>query len=211
MRRATIPLCALGAAALLLGALAPAPASAQVRLLPQVGLYAPVSDLGSVTGVQEARSFGERESSFAYGVAAEIGPPDGTTFRVTGLYGTDGEVPVGGVGCTAAACEVRSTVLSLTGSVVLRPIPRIVLVQPYIVAGGGLKRYDYDFGSDTSVREALGDDANELTGQLGVGVDWTLGIVNGTLELSDHVSGSVLEDGGDTQHDFFLTLGLYLG
>lgn len=207
MRSAT----SLAASALLLGFVLPAGSSAQLRILPQAGLYAPVSDLGSVSTVDGARTVGERESSFAYGAALELGPADGTTFRITGLYGSDGELPVGDVGCTSAECSVRSTVVNLTGSVVLRPIPRLVLVQPYLVAGGGLKRYDYDFDGDTSLRDALGDDANELTGQLGVGADWTLGIINGTVEISDFVSGSVLDDGGDTQHDFFVTVGLYIG
>lgn len=211
MNRPLRSLVSLALSAFLLCLLLPADGSAQLRLLPQVGLYAPVSDVGTVGTGDGARTIGSRESSFAYGLAAELGSADGTNFRLTVLYGTDGEVPGADIGCTGATCEARSTVINLTGSFILRPLPRIVLVQPYLVAGGGLKRYDYDFEGDTSLRDTLGDDANKLTGQLGVGADWTLGILNGTVEISDFVSGAILEDGGDTQHDFFLTIGVYLG
>ncbi len=189
----------------------PAAADAQLRLVPQAGLYAPVSDLGTVNTVDGARSVGTRDASFAYGLGAELGNPQGTSVRLTGLLGSGSEVPVGGVGCTGSACDARSTVATLTGSVVLRPIPRIVLVRPYLVAGGGLKRYDFEYDEETDVREALGDDSNEVTGQLGVGVEWNLGLLDGTVELSDYVSPSVLEDGGETQHDFFLTVGIFIG
>jgi hypothetical protein len=75
--------------------------------------------------------------------------------------------------------------------------------------GGGLKRYDFEFSSDSQLRDAFGDES-VATWVLGLGFDWDLGILNGNFELADYISDSVLKD-GDRQHDFFLTLGIILG
>lgn len=203
-------LCLSLAAALATFALPPAAADAQLRVIPQAGLYAPVSDLGTVSTVEGARTVGDRDASFAYGLSAELGSGDGTTVRLTAMYGSDSEVPVGGVGCVGDACRLQTTVLNATASVVLRPLPRIILVQPYLLAGGGLKRYGFDPRGDEALRSAF-DDESKVTGALGVGLDWTLGVLSGTLEVTDYVSGAVLDEEGDAQHDFFVTVGLHLG
>jgi hypothetical protein len=129
-------------------------------------------------------------------------------FRVTGLYGSRSRVPVGGIGCTGSECDLRSTLLTVTGSVILSPFPAGLPLGPYVLAGGGLKRYDFDFSGDPSIRDAFGSDSHG-TGLLGVGFEWNLVILRGNLELTDYIGGRVLED-GDRQHDFFLTVGLFL-
>ncbi len=194
----------------LLGAfLAPVPGGAQLRFIPQGGLYVSVSDLGTVDSAEGAREVGEREASLALGLTLDLASAHALGFRVTGLYGTDSEVPVGGVGCTGSACELRSTMLGLSASLVLRVLPEASPFRPYILGGGGLKRYDFDFGSGSQLEDAIGDESKGAA-VWGVGFDWNLLVLKGNLELTDYVSGSILED-GNSQHDFFLTVGLILG
>lgn len=185
------------------------PATAQLRIVPQVGLYASVSDLGTVDTADGIRDVGEQETSFAYGLTLETGSDNNYGFRITGLYGSDSEVPVGGIGCSGSACDVRSTLLGVSAGVVLRLLPSAVPFRPYIHGGGGIKRYDFEFAADSQLEDAFGDES-KATFVLGVGVDWNLAILKGNVELADYISDSVLAD-GDRQHDFFLTVGLILG
>ncbi len=189
--------------------LLPAPGNAQTRFIPQVGLFASVSDLGTVDSTDEAWDVGEHETSLALGLTLDFASDNTIGFRLTGLYGTDSEVPVGGIGCTGSACELSSTLLGVSGSIVLRLLPRGSPLRPYLLGGGGIKRYDFEFSTDSQLEDAFGDES-KAAGVLGAGFDWDLGILKGNLELTDYISGSVLED-GDRQHDFFLTVGLILG
>lgn len=189
--------------------LLPTSGSAQFRIIPQAGLYASVSDLGTVDSADGIRTVGEQETSLAYGLTLEFASDNLLAFRLSGLFGSDSEIPVGGIGCEGSACDLRSTLLGVSASAVLRPIGPGSPLRPYLLAGGGMKRYDFEFSSDTQIEDAFGDES-VATGVLGVGFDWNLGILRGNLELVDYISGSVLED-GDRQHDFFLTVGLILG
>jgi hypothetical protein len=200
----------VGLAAVLMGVMVfPSHGTGQVRLIPQGGLYASVSDLGTVDSPDGALDVGEQETSFAYGLTVDLSRASTVGFRVTGLYGSDSEVPVGGIGCEGSACDVRSTLLALSGTAVLRPFGAGVPLRPYFLAGGGFKRFDFDPGSESPVKDAF-DDQSVGSAVLGLGFDWNLGILTGTLELADYISGAIFED-GDRQHDFFLTLGLVLG
>jgi hypothetical protein len=196
-------------AALILGlAVLPASLGAQLRIIPQGGLYVPVTDLGTVNTTEGAWDVGKRESSFAYGLTLESSGVGPLSFRISGIYGSDSEVPVGGVGCEESACNLRSTVLGLSGGIALRVLPQGSPLRPYLLAGGGLKRYDFDFRSDSPVKDAVGDEA-KAAAVLGLGFDWDIGILRGIVELTDYISGALVE-GGDRQHGFFLTVGLIL-
>ena len=197
-------------ATVLLGALLlPSSSGAQLRIIPQVGLYASVTDLGTVETVEGARNVGEQETSLSYGLTLESASDSPLSLRVTGLYGSDSEVPVNGIGCTGTTCDLRSTLLGVSAGAVFRPLPPGSPLRPYALVGGGLKRYDFEFSSDSQLRDAFGDES-VATWVLGLGFDWDLGILNGNFELADYISDSVLKD-GDRQHDFFLTLGIILG
>jgi hypothetical protein len=197
-------------AAVILGlTILPPSLSAQLRIIPQGGLYVPVTDLGTVNTTDGAWNVGKRESSLAYGLTLEFSSASAVSFRVSGIYGSDSEVPVGGVGCEGSACNLRSTVLGLSGGIALRVLPQGFPLRPYLLAGGGLKRYDFDVRSDSPVRDALGEEA-KAAAVLGLGFDWDIGILRGVVELTDYISGSLVED-GNRQHGFFLTLGLILG
>ncbi len=205
MNRSMVTLSAFLLGTLLL----PAPGDAQTRLIPRVGLYASVSGLGTVDSADEAWSIGEHETSLAFGLTLDFASADIVGLRLTGLYGTDSEVPVGGIGCTGGACDLRSTLLGVSVSAVLRLLPSGPPLRPYLLGGGGIKRYDFEFESDSQLKDAFGDES-QAAGVLGAGLDWDLGILRGNLELTDYISESILED-GDRQHDFFLTVGLIIG
>ena len=206
--RFEIPAMTFGLA-LMAGLLGPSSASAQLRLIPQGGLYASVSDLGTVDSAEGAREVGEHESSLALGLVLDMRSAQPLGFRLTGLYGSDSEVPVEGVGCSGSECELRTTLLGLSASVVYRPLRSGFPIRPYLLGGGGLKRYDFDPGSDSVLEDAF-DDESKASAVWGVGFDWDLWILKGNLELTDYVSGSILED-GPSQHDFFLMIGVILG
>jgi hypothetical protein len=200
--------CAAVAALVLLP---PRGADAQLRVIPQIGVYAPFADLPSPS---EAADAGKKESTLAYGVAAELGTPDKVSFRVNLMHATDSDVPVPSLGCSSD-CQ-RSTVTTASATLVLRPLPRIILVQPFLLAGGGVKRYDYtreDFQDEGL--QSLFDDQNRLTAHLGVGAEVGLGIVRLTAEISDLMSRFDADQAGsgsnDLQHDAFFTVGLVIG
>lgn len=176
----------------------------------------PLSDLGRVGSGSDAVEIADRESTLGLGLAVEFGARRPWSFRVNGVYGTESDVPVGGVGCPD--CEARSTVAALTGSVAFRPLPSLIVAQPYLQAGAGLKRYDFD---EEDLRaeglDAFLSDQNELTGQLGVGLEVNvLGFARLLFEISDLISGFDLGDDQttaeeETQHDFFITVGIAIG
>ena len=208
MLRATLRTAALAA---LCGALTAIPAAAQIRLIPQVGLYQQFSEFPAIrAGADEIK----KEASLAFGVGLELGQPDKVSFRVNVLHATESEVPVGSVGCQADCA--RSTVSSATATLVLRPIPNIVLVQLYALGGGGVKRYDYTLENlqDEGVRTLL-NDQNQLTGHLGLGAEVNLGLVRLVGEASDLLSkyddGQNTSESDKLQHDVFVTVGLVIG
>jgi hypothetical protein len=189
---------ALAAASLAL----PGVAHAQLRLIPQVGLFAPASELPSPS---EAVDFGKRESTLAFGAALELG-----NLRVSVLHATDGDVPIEGIGCEECA---RSTVTTATAALVIRPLPELGFVQPFVLLGGGWKRYDFDVDElDDGVVGAVLDDSNDLTAHLGIGVELGLGGTRLLFELQD-LASRFDEEGVEArfQHDLFLTVGVALG
>ena len=194
-------------------AFAPVEAQAQVRLIPQIGVYSAVEAPGSVQGVNGAYEIGKYESTTAYGAALEFGGDQGVGFRVGGLYAPKAETVVSGLGCQTG-CPAGVDLLSVHGALVIRPLGRIFLVEPYLVAGGGLKRFDYN-------PEDLGDgigqifsDESKGAGILGIGAAVGLGGAALTFELSDHFhwADPNLDNVGRTRmDDFFFTVGLALG
>src|SRR5688572_22420689 len=141
-----------GAVAVFLAAAAPA--AAQLRLIPQVGLYTPFAELPSPRAGADTL---KKQGSLAYGVALELGTPDKVSFRLNVLHATDSEVPYTEVGCDEDCA--RSTVSTATATLALRPFPNIIIVQPYLLLGGGVKRYDFTLENlqDEGVEAILND------------------------------------------------------
>ena len=73
-------------AALLIGTLVFAtPGKAQFRVIPQVGMYAPISDLGTVDTPDEVWTVGEHEAALALGLALDFASDNTVGFRVAGF------------------------------------------------------------------------------------------------------------------------------
>ena len=201
----------LGYAALASLLVSAQPAAAQLRLIPQVGLYTPFAELPSPGASADGL---EKDGSLAFGAALELGTPDAVSFRINLLHATDSDVPISDLGCDVDCA--RSTLSSATATLALRPLPTIVVLQPYLLLGGGLKRYDFTREDlrDEGL-EAILNDQNQLTGHLGLGVELNLGLLRLVGEVSDLVSQFDVEDDlfetDDLQHDVFFTVGLVLG
>lgn len=203
--RSTIPVVASAALAILTLA---APAQGQLRVIPQVGLYAPVSDLSP--GFSGAVDIGKQESTLALGAALDFRGDASLGFRLGGVFATASDVPVDGVGC--ANCEARNTVLALTGAAVIRPTPMLGILRPYALAGAGGKWYNFSFPSGGDQLEDVLEDTTQLTFQLGAGVEFDLRVLRMNVELSDYISSYEATGGSsERQHDMVLSLGLILG
>lgn len=177
------------------------PAAAQVPgvdlvIAPRAGLFMPLSSL------VEASESPERQikSGLAFGVTAELDlPASPVNFRV-GLDATQGR-PLEKAGATG-----KADIVNLVGDIVFRPLPRVVVLQPYLLAGGGFKWYTF--------KEAPSDmeDRRDITGHFGAGVDLKLGSIGLVAEVSDYVSSFMSESGSKRlQNDVFLMAGLRIG
>lgn len=198
-------------------ALVAAPAAAQVpglelTVLPKVGFYSPASDLQAA---QDALGevVDDRGGSLALGLALEMGVPlTALGVRVGFDYVTGSEFTYEDEASVETTAE--QTMLAITGDVVLRPIPRLIVVQPYLLAGAGVKRYDFSFDEDagTDIDTAFPDSETDFTLHAGVGLDLGLGPIALVAELSDYISWYEVE-GGDSemQNDLFLMAGVRLG
>lgn len=199
----------------------PLDAQTSIRLLPQVGAYAPLSDLGELReNGQTTLEAGRRASTLAWGLGLEVGPAqERTSLRLHLGYGTDGDIPVGGLDCES--CSARSTLLTASAAAVLRPIPRLVLVQPYFLMGAGVKRYDFrvrDMDSDRweelfrdQVRPMLQAGVGTELSLLGLRTQWELNAFMSRYRMGSSPQGASSHGDGDLQTDVFLTLSIPLG
>lgn len=100
-------------------------------------------------------------------------------------------------------------VVAITGDLVFRPLPRIVVVQPYLLAGGGVKRYSFKQEGVTG----FDDDRSNFTGHIGAGADLKLGPIAVLAEVSDYISSFKNEatDDSKLQNDVFVMVGFRIG
>ncbi|MEX1257656.1 MAG: hypothetical protein WEG36_08565 [Gemmatimonadota bacterium] len=184
-----------------------------LRLLPQVGLYTPLTDLTEVTdGGENLFEAGKKSSTVGLGLALELG-----SLRAQVNYATASDVPISGVGCES--CDARSTLLTATVGLVLHPLPRILFFRPNLLVGAGVKRYDFDPGqlTDDGDWSSVLEDQTRFAGQLGVGLEFDLLGLEPQLELSAYLSrfepgeGPEGAEESDLQTDLFLMLAIPLG
>ncbi|MFW6205921.1 MAG: hypothetical protein ACOC5I_01655, partial [Gemmatimonadota bacterium] len=170
-----------------------------VKVNPRVGLYVPLTDLGDAGGTVGTIA-AEQSGTLALGLGVELGfaaAPVG--IRANLDYATGSEISAEGVGETA-----ERTVIMLAGDLVFRPLPRLVVVQPYLYAGGGLRQYDFDVGTL--------EDASDPMLHLGGGLDLRLGTLALNAEIGDYLSWLELQEGmgSEPQHDLFVSVGIVL-
>jgi hypothetical protein len=81
-----------------------------------------------------------------------------------------------------------SSLLALTGDLLLRT-PRIWRVQPYVLAGGGIKHYNFAQSKlSGEFAAAYERDVTDPTLHLGLGTDWRVGRYGITAEASNYFS-----------------------
>jgi hypothetical protein len=188
-------------------ALGAVPAAAQI-VVPKIGLYAPASGLGEAVaaGQDVAR---ERAGSLAIGLGLELGLPV-LPFGVRGNleFATGSTVTAEG---TTTQPEAESTLLVLVADAVFRPLPRLVLVQPYLLVGGGLKRHEFQVQDlAPQDRQLFPPDQSNPTFHIGTGLDFALGPLGALVEVSDYISRIESETAGERrrQNDIFVMIGL---
>lgn len=209
---------------LALGLPVDAHAQSSLRFLPQVGAYAPLFEVEQIRSEGEPlMQAGRRSSTLAWGLGLEFGSAtDGTSVRAQVGHGSNAQVPIWTRDC--AECSARSTLMTASLAAVFRPIPRMVLIQPYVIAGAGVKRNDVEFrdlredGAFVTLREGA-----RVSGQLGMGVEASLLGLRTQWEVNGFISrfgsdGSPGDGGGfrlvgdpGLQTDLFLTLSIPLG
>lgn len=174
-----------------------AQAQGRISVTPLIGAYIAGED------VQDLRTGGEqitieKEATLGLGLNVEMGwlrgsvaYASGATINETG--DTEGEIGEGNV-------------LAVAGDIVIRPLPRLVVVQPYLLGGVGLKRTDYNFDEE-GVADAFDDDS-DLTLHVGVGADIMLGGIGIVAEVTDFISKR--DDDEFSRHDAFAMLGVKL-
>ena len=188
---------ALAAAALLV----PTVSRAQgISVTPTAGVYIPASDLYQLRDDAEQIFTVDKEGTFALGANIELG-----MFRGTLAYASGAQLNQRGVSNNDAIGEGK--VLAVAGDVVLRPIPRLIIVQPYLLAGAGLRREDYSFDDD-GVADALPSDKSDFALHAGIGADIMLGRIGVVAEVSDFITKDEEDKWG--QHDAFAFVGLKL-
>lgn len=183
------------AAALLL----PAAAHAQgISVTPSIGIYIPASDLYELRDNADQIVRVDREGTLALGANVQLGMLRGSV-----AYATGAQLNEGGVSGQDDIGEGK--LLAVAADLVLRPIPRLIIVQPYLIAGAGLRREDYSFDDD-GVSNALPSDKSDFALHAGLGVDVSLGGLGLVAEVTDFIT----QDEGDKwdQHDAFAFVGL---
>jgi len=194
LKRLAIGAIAFGIAAI------PAGVGAQggVSITPMVGAYVPAGSFGEIREAANDLER-ERESTFGLGLNAEIG-----WLRASLAYATGAQINESGVANRNNLGE--GSVLVGTAAAVIRPIPRLLIVQPYLVAGGGFKNQNFNYDDETDVSDAFPEDETDLTLHVGLGADIALGRFSIIAEISDFISQNNEDDWN--VHDAFGFVGL---
>ncbi|HSJ15107.1 MAG TPA: hypothetical protein VK939_11870 [Longimicrobiales bacterium] len=168
-----------------------------IALTPTIGGYVPASDFYELRDEAD-RLRVERDPALALGLNAELGWLRGSLVYATGARLTgDGLASEGQIG--------EGSLLAASADLVLRPVPRLIIVQPYLLGGIGVKNTSYDFDED-GAGAAFPDGRTDTALHIGVGADLMLGGIGLVAEVSDYIS----KDGsGDFRaHDAFAMVGL---
>jgi hypothetical protein len=197
---------AIGVAVLVAWAGIAAPAAGQginLQIVPKIGGFFPANELGATRLGSDSRL----ESGLAIGLAGELVLPAlPVNVRANLEYAPSVDLTFAeGVGRREG-----NNLLLLVGDVVLRPFPATAGVQPYLLLGAGLKRYEFD--DDAAPR--LGT-RRDVAFHVGVGLDYPLGPLALVAELSDYVSRFAqprgAEQGSRIQNDLFAMVGFRIG
>lgn len=170
-----------------------------ITVTPQIGVYVPGDDFESLrAGADSIRV--DNEGTLALGLNIDLG-----ILRGSVAYASSAKLNRRGVLGQDQIGEGK--VLAVAGDLVLRPIPRLLILQPYLLAGAGLRRADYDY-EDDGLSDAFPKNDSDFALHAGVGADLTLGPIGISAEITDFISKS--DEDKWNRHDAFGFVGLKL-
>ncbi len=203
-------LSALAGAAALLALSSGAVRAQGITISPTIGVYTQANSLDQLRAQADTLSI-KRQSALALGANVELG------FLRLGLNYVSGAT----IKCEQASnCGSiqnggslgKGKILMGSADAVLRPIPRIVIFQPYAIAGIGFKNFDYD--TNTNFSTAFGNVKSNSTAAFhaGLGADLMFGGVGVMAEVTDYISQGQAGISGNKQlqHDAYGVVGLRL-
>jgi len=204
----TVTKAVLAAVTLLVAGAAGASAQ-RVQVVPRAGVFVSGSSLGEVREGTEAIK-ADLEGGLGVGLGIEFGMPlSPFGFRAGFDYATDSKISASGI--NEASGEAGAKLLAVAGDLVFRPLPRLLVVQPYLLAGAGVKRYDFEVSElNEGVRDVFSESQTDFALHGGAGLDVSLGAIALRAEVSDYVSWFELGSGSEKQmqNDVFATVGL---
>jgi len=168
-----------------------------LNLFPRVGVFQPRSNL-TEEGV-EAKLRG----GLAIGLSAEFTLPLLPDIRANLEY-----VPKVGTTQNDVDDDTENSLLALTADLVMSLAPPLSPIKPYLLVGGGVKRYEFDSSIGTSTKES------DPTLHVGAGVGLKLGPLLLVGEASDYISRFEFDNtdsGKKLQNDIFFMVGFKIG
>jgi hypothetical protein len=199
-----------------------------LKVIPTVGWYDPTQDLRPSPEAGSSE-WTRMTAGPTIGLHAELGLPLPVVGLRAGLMYAASDLAVRrfagwercGESCRRATYDADpitgSRILIAVGDLVLRG-PHFRAVQPYLLAGGGIRHYD--FGQEELVGEfatAYADDETQRIGHLGLGIDLGVGRYRFILEANDYIgefapgrtdaSAPRYARGGKKQNDVAITAG----
>ena len=193
------------AGAVALVALAGGAASAQsIHFSPAGGIYTQANSLDQLRSNADAISI-KRESALALGGNLELGFLRATVNYVSGATVKQKS----GTSISTSGDIGKGKILMGAADAVIRPIPRIVVFQPYALAGIGFKKFDYDINS-TSFQNVKNNSTAAF--HAGLGADLMFAGVGVMAEVTDYISQGEEDVSGNKQlqHDAYGMVGLRL-
>ena len=171
----------------------PAAASAQISLIPRIGVYIPAGEFAEIEDELEQTFEVDKEAAFMIGATVELSRFYAGFDYVTGSDLTsDGLEDGDNLG--------NGSMLALAGGFVLRP--GIPVIQPHIRLGAGVKVQDYSFDNE-DLDEAFPENDTDFTLHGAIGFSLMIGGIGVSAELADYVTADGFEP-----NDLIASLGL---
>ncbi len=193
--------CALAGLAL---ALAGGSARAQsIYFSPLVGGYTQANSLDQLRTNADNISI-KRQTALTLGGNLEIGFLRASLNYVSGATVQQKSGVTGDIG--------KGKILMGAADAVIRPIPRIVVFQPYALAGIGFKKFDYDINQNLGTQFQGIKNNSTAAFHAGLGADLMFAGVGVVAEVTDYISKGLEDASGkkQLQHDAYGMVGLRL-
>lgn len=170
-----------------------------ITITPQIGVYVPSNSVSGLRSAADSISV-KREGTLALGLNVDLG-----FLRGSVAYASAAKLNKTGVSGQSEIGDGK--LLTAAADIVLRPIPRLIVVQPYILGGAGIRNANYSYDAQ-GFGNAFPKSDSDFALHAGVGADIMLGPIGVSAEISDFIS----KDPSNKwkQHDAFGFAGLRL-